>query len=297
MQRFAQTREVLGTRVEIVVYAEGASEALALFDLAFDECIRVENLYSRFKKGNYLDALNSSLGEKMKVSEEMYFLLKFGDEMFKKTGGIFDLRVKEVLENLGYDSDYSFEKKEVVLSQQKAESGIELFDDNFIRITQQIELGGLGKGYVLDLVKGLFVDVENFCVNAGGDIYARGKDLDIGAWKTVFENPFDVNEAIGMVEVNDFFLASSSANRRQWKGGHHLIDPRKNEPAAEMTAVYIQAASGIGADAYSTALFVMGFEAARENIKKLPVEAMVISKEGEIFVSEGFKGEIFLSEG
>ncbi len=309
MKRFAKAMEVLGTRVEIAICLGGASgaegEASALFELAFEECLRVENLYSRFKRGNYLDALNSCLGEKMKVSEEMYELLKFADEMYCNTGGVFDVRVKRVLENLGYDAEYSFERKVFegvsgFVEGKSGVSGIELFEDNFVRISEAVDFGGLGKGYVLDLVKEQFSGVENFMINAGGDIYARGKDLEIGAWRMVFENPLNPEEGIGVVEVDDFFLASSSPVRRSWEGGHHLVDPRTGESANEMMAVYVQADKGIVADSYATALFVMGYERAVEflkgNAKSLHVqtlEAMLVSPRGEIFRSAGFKGELF----
>ncbi len=60
-----------------------------------------------------------------------------------------------------------------------------------------------------------------------------------------------------------------------------------------MLAVYTQAAEALLADAYSTALFVLGFEEARRLLPRLPVQAMLISPKGEIWRSEGFKGSLY----
>jgi len=128
----------------------------------------------------------------------------------------------------------------------------------------------------------------SFCVDAGGDIYAQGS-----GWKAAFEHPLNEGEVIGGVEVDGFYLASSSASKRKWGKSHHLINTASGECADDMLAVYIQGGDGTLVDAYSTALYVMGFERGVEMISTLPVEAMLISKEGAIFRSKGFKGELF----
>ncbi len=327
-----EKREVLGSLIRITVVVDDGSlndevKAREAMQRAFIECERIDQEFSRFKKDNQLIRMNASVNEWQKVSAELYYLLEQGLKVSKLTEGAFDLGVKSILEKWGYDEDYSFKFKgggdDVTASfnanqaknnQQKF--SFELADFNKVKIFQSLELGGLGKGYALDRMVEILKEFPNFCVDAGGDIYARGA---FDGWEIFFEDPKDLSQVIGRVKVDDFFVASSNPLKRRWVaqngvGGnsgndaqnlefHHLVDPQTGHPANNMMAVYTQAKSGLLADAYSTALFAMGFNQAKglflngvsDGFDKasMPIEAMLISPSGEIFRSAGFKGELF----
>ena len=270
--------------------AEGESAAVGLLiEKAFSECERIDRAFSRFREGNELAELNAGVGEWMEVGEELFKLLLYGERLKEESEGAFDLTVCGVLEGWGYDKEYSFEAGE------KGRCGtVELRNDGQVRVTAPVDLGGIGKGYALErMVEVMKEGCEKFLVDAGGDIYATES-------RVAFEHPMDKDSAIGVVNVQDFYLASSSGNRRQWSSGgqerHHLVNVDSGEPARGMLAVYTQGKSGMVVDGWATALFVMGYEKAKERAGKCPVEFMLVSVAGEIFKTEGFKGELF-SEG
>ena len=109
----------------------------------------------------------------------------------------------------------------------------------------------------------------------------------------MFEHPLDNTQAIGYVDTRSIACASSSPSKRKWKDKHHLVDTRRLRPADDMLAVYTQAKSTIDADAYATAFFVSGYAVSMELIQNFPVEAMFVSKTGDIYRSKAFKGELF----
>lgn len=139
----------------------------------------------------------------------------------------------------------------------------------------------------------IFSDFKDYCLDAGGDIIARGHGPSGEVWKVAFEHPLDTSRAIGEVEVRDFALASSSPSRRRWGKRHHLVDPQRKLPAENMLAVYTQAKAAILADIYSTALFAMGYEKAKDMLPSLPVEALLVAPDGRAFQSEGFLGALY----
>lgn len=277
------SKELLGSRVTVSVQDESHADLYvqAALRRCFAECLRIDEAFSRFREGNELAALNSSLGQWCEVSEELYGLLQYAAQVCDKTAGAFDPTVKSVLDSWGYDKDYSFKEGERgFLGELELACGK-------AKITSELDLGGLGKGYAIDRMVALLLEFKSFSVDAGGDIYSKG------GWKTAFEHPLHTDRAIGVLELDGFAVASSSSNRRQWRDRHHLVDPVSLEPALGMLAVYTQADKAIDADAYATALFVMGFEKAKSSLESLPVEAMLISPKGELFRSKSFKGELF----
>lgn len=291
MRRFDFQERHLGTPVRLVLVNDDEAMCAALARAAFDECARIERTYSRFLDSNALSALNTRIGEWVELSAEFYHLLSFGEEMKRLTEGAFDLSVKSILEGWGYDAAYSFAEGEA------GHVGVLEMAEGRVRLSAPIELGGLGKGHAIDSVAAILAPLENFLIDAGGDLLLRGHDEKAAPWRVAFEHPTDISQAIGLFEGSDLALACSSPSRRHWKSSsgekHHLVDPRTGKPAAAMQAVYTQADTALVADAYSTALFVLGFEKACSLLPTLPVEALLVGPQGELFRSSNWKGDLF----
>ena len=284
--------DVLGTKVWIMIATPVGEKAAAekAIEAAFFCAKEIEKKYSRFLKDNVLADLNSRLGEWVKVDKETFYLLKFGDDLKKKTGGVFDLSVKGILESWGYDAEYSFKENGV------GKLGDIEFSNDEVRLSAAIELGGIGKGYAVDEMAKILGKFSNYFINAGGDIFAKGLDEKGEKWKVYFEHPSDPEQVIGFVNVDEggMGLASSSPSKRIWAKKHHLVNPLTKEPADKMLAVYTQAENCSLADAYSTVLFVMGYEVAKEKLSELPIEAMIVDVSGAIYRTDKFKGDLFV---
>lgn len=287
-------RELLGTEVWVNVVGKKFKVEKAI-KRAFEEGLRIEKAYSRFLSDNELARLNFHVGKWVGVGSEMFELIQFGCDIHKKTGGAFDLTVKSILESWGYDAEYSLKEKGVENDSDSGCGTVELGKNNKVRISREIDLGGLGKGYAVDRMAKCLSDFENFFVNAGGDIFASGRDLNGENWKVFFEHPCDPEQVIGSVCVNNFALACSSPTKHKWGNKHHLVDSKTLSPANQMLAVYTQAESCLMADAYATALFVLGYKKSLEKVVNFPVEAMLVDVSGEIYRTDGFNGEFFLA--
>lgn len=287
MKKIEDIQTHLGTpiKIEVVAYDEG--KAQRAIQRAFAEAARIEAAYSRFIENNALSALNANIGEWVDVSEELYALIAFGIRVGERSHGAFNLTVKSILEGWGYDANYSLTE-----GASSGQVGTLECHEGRVRATASVDLGGLGKGYAIDRMVNELTDFSNIMVNAGGDLFARGQDLK-GPWKVALEHPTNAHQAIGIIEVDNFAVGASSPLRRQWRDRHHLVDPHAGEPAHEMLAVFTQAPAALLADAYSTALFSLGFEKAAQLIPDLPIEALLMGPDGRGWMSEGFRGELF----
>jgi thiamine biosynthesis lipoprotein len=288
MKTIEQERELLGTRIVLKVRAWDERRVLPKMTLAFKEVERIDQTFSRFRQGNALAMLNSKVGEWVTVSRELLELLSFADRVRERTEGAFDVTVKSLLDGWGYNAEYSLQE------QAPGQLGrVEFGEGRQVRISAEVDLGGLGKGYAIDRMVAILEGIPNLCVDAGGDIFARGEAEDGKPWKIVFEHPADSSLAIGEVQVDGFALASSSPLRRKWRDRHHLVDPQRGLPAENMLAVYTQAPAALIADTYSTALFALGFDRAQAILPRLPVDALLISPNGDAVKSPGFQGEMY----
>lgn len=292
MQHFRESRELLGTGIELQIVGESEARSRAGFAAAFAAIERIQASYSRFHSSNILSDLNESIGHWHPVSAELFGLLELGQELNRKTRGAFDLSVKSILESWDYDADYN-------LDRESAPGRIGEFEldaaNSAVRLTAPIELGGLGKGLALQRAAETLADLPNIFVNAGGDVFARGRNAKAEPWTIFLQHPAEPDKMIGTVQFAESgFLAASSPQARKWRDRHHLVDARTAAPADSMRGVFVESRdSGLLADAWATALFVAGFELAKELQNEIPVESLLIGPGFELSRSSDFPAELF----
>ncbi|NUN11357.1 FAD:protein FMN transferase [Candidatus Micrarchaeota archaeon] len=284
MENLSKSKQVLGTIVEIKL----PLHAEDLFNPCFKELERIEKTYSRFLEESELSKLNNSLGKEVSVSDEMFFLLEKAVGFNTSTKGNFDVTLKEDLDALGYDKNYSFKEK---AKKQNTEKGI-LLKNGKVFLNQEIDFGGFGKGFALDKISELLDEqgVTHYYINAGGDIYAKS---DLEDWLVLLEHPDNEQKSIGVISLNGKAIAASAPNKRKWGRHHHLLNARTRLPANEMKAVFVLAETGLQADAFATALFTAGFQEATDLTEKLPLEALLVSNQDKMFKTPGFKVKFF----
>lgn len=258
--------EVLGTVFSISL----PKKYSFLCSKLFDELQRIEQKYTRFNSSSYLMNLNSHLFRKQSIDSETYFLLKFAEEMKKFTSGYFSIDQKNRLESYGYGLRENFPKSNIFSN---------LFSRNYflfsssILLFKQIEIGGFGKGYALLKLKE-FLDsqyVKEYELNAGGDIFVKGKS------EIYLESPYSQENVFASVLLKNTSLCSSSTSRRSFNSKHHLINPKLKDSKSDLIQVFIQEENPMKCDALSTALFVMGFEKAVSFSKKHNLSVLLIT--------------------
>jgi len=120
-----------------------------------------------------------------------------------------------------------------------------------------LDPSGLVKGWSVeraaDLLSGRgFTD---FCINAGGDIAVRGSAGAGEPWRVGIRHPDEPTLSAAVLHVDGPLAIATSAT---YERGAHIIDPQTGEPTAELASVTIVGPDLTYADAYATAVFVMG---------------------------------------
>ncbi|GAA4659239.1 FAD:protein FMN transferase [Amycolatopsis dongchuanensis] len=91
--------------------------------------------------------------------------------------------------------------------------------------------------------------VTEFCLNAGGDVFAAGR-----TWSVGIRHPDQPMAVCAVLAVRDLAVATSGSYER----GEHIIDGRTGRPARELVSLTVVAADLTTADAVSTAAFALG---------------------------------------
>lgn len=291
MEWHSARREVLGEIMKTdvlceVLYTDTESASVsAAMDEAFETFRDFESRYSRFIEGNDLWQLNSQ--EETRVSQELFNILTEAKRYYGMTGGIFDPSILSALEASGYMGAYS----DHVMGRGANFSEIVL--DASTRTVKKpaslmIDLGGIGKGFVIDkVIRSLGDRFENVLVDAGGDIAVKGVNEKDGYpyWAVDIEHPKMPDTPVMTLLLKDMAVATSGRNRRRWmyqgKEQHHIIDPVTQESASdELLSVTVIASSATEADVFAKTLFIAGKEKGSVMADELRVPAVFIDKNG-----------------
>lgn len=152
----------------------------------------------------------------------------------------------------------------------------------------RLDLSGIAKGHGVDRVADLLdsLGIDSYLVEVGGELKSRGLKPDGTAWKVAIERPAaGTRDVFRVVNLQNSAIATSGDYRNFFAdGGHrysHSIDPRSGQPVShELASVSVVADSTMAADALSTALMIMGPDAAMDFAEQNGVAAYLILKSG-----------------
>jgi FAD:protein FMN transferase len=121
---------------------------------------------------------------------------------------------------------------------------------------------GLVKGWSIERAASILESwsATDFCINAGGDIVVRGEPSPGQPWRVGIRHP-DLADKLATVVVAGGPLAIATS--ATYERGQHIIDPRSGRPAASLASVTVVGPDLTLADAYATAVFVMGIDGVR----------------------------------
>lgn len=121
----------------------------------------------------------------------------------------------------------------------------------------RLDPSGVVKGWAIERAAEILErrGATNFCINAGGDIALRGHARPGQPWRVGIRHPDLPDRSAAVVAGADRLAIATSAT---YERGAHIIDPATGEPTADVASVTIVGPDLTYADAYATAVFVMG---------------------------------------
>lgn len=257
----------------------------------------VDNSLSTFNANSTISLVNKN----MQVELDSMFLYVFhlAQHVAETTSGAFDITVAPAVNAWGFgfknaetiDNDLIDSLKQIVGYQMvKEENGAIVKEDNRI----MLDCSAIAKGFGCDVVAALFdsIGIADYMVEIGGEIVVKGLNSKGSDWRIGISKPTDDSlatetELQTVLELSDRAMATSGNYRNfYYKDGKkyaHTIDPATCRPVNHnLLSVTVLAENCAVADAYATAMMVLGLERSLELCKKLEnVDAYFIYQDNE----------------
>lgn len=301
----------MGTHILQRIYSQNAA---AVATLAEQEIERLENLMSFFIDDSEVCRINNSAGIRAEsISHDTLYVLNKSKQYSKLSSGRFDITAGKLADLWGV-----FTKHECVPSKETVVSALKLIDYEDIILNdrectakllkhgQKIDLGAIAKGYAGDKMCEIYKQhgITSAFVNIGGNVMTVGSKPDGTPWCIGLQNPDGARgEYIGAISVYNKSVVTSGDYVRYFEMDniryHHILDPITGYPSESgLKSATVIAKSSLEADAVSTAIFVSGLEEGLRLVNGINgVDAVFITKDNGVYVTEGIKDNFALVEG
>ena len=148
-----------------------------------------------------------------------------------------------------------------------------------------LDLNGIAKGDAIDGVATLLeqTGIADYLIEIGGEIRARGSGPEGAEWRVGLENPTD--SVLTTIRIGEKSVATSGdyVNYFMRNGIRysHVVDPRAGKPIDHnLASVSVVADTAMQADAWATALLVMGLEEGYRHAQRNSMAAFFLQRDG-----------------
>jgi thiamine biosynthesis lipoprotein len=292
-----------GTILQLKAFGKNSEKAIkkaALRLTNMDDKMSVFKDYSEISKINF-----NAGGALQKVSKDTYYVINKAVDYCKLSQGAFDITIRPIVRLWGIGreeeripSGKEIEEKlkfvnykDIVLDEESNSVGL-MYEN------QEIDVGGIAKGYAADEVKKIFVKhkIKSALINLGGNVYVLGNKTDGSPWKVGIQNPLgSQGEFVGTVSASNKSIVTSGNYERYFmmegKKYHHILDTKTGYPSeSEIISATIISDLSIDGDGLSTGVYILGVNRALELIESLKgIDAILITKEKKIYITSGIK--------
>ncbi len=287
----------MDTMMKITVYSN-KDENLAAD--AKEKVISLEHVFSVTNPNSEIYKANNAGGTSVSLSAQTIELLQTALKLQKETNGLFDVTVYPAVKAWGFTT-----KENRVPTKEELEALLPLINSSAIQLKNNtltlpkgvsLDFGGIAKGYAADVIANDML--KQGCSGAvlafGGNIKTVGNKPNGELFQIAVQDPTNTNGTLGTLSVQgNIAVVTSGDYQRSFEANgvtyHHIIDPRTAAPAkSDLTSVTVICSSATRADAYATALYIMGLVEGMKFVESIPdVEALFVTKTKEVYKTSG----------
>jgi thiamine biosynthesis lipoprotein len=295
----------MGTTYHVTVTGAADAAARARVQTAIDDVLHdADQHLSTYNDASEISLLNRDrTGAWQDVSPTLLAIVQEASRASELTSGAFDITVAPLLElwDFGVTGQASaarepFEPPTAARIRQAKHSvgyaKLEVRKSPRAAVRKaepaiQLSVDGIAPGYAVDRIVAELqaLGYHDFIVEIGGEVRAQGERPEGGPWRIAIEVPQPLGrEPLVGIRLRDAAVSTSGDYRdervdRAGRRYSHTIDPRTGQPVqGPLTSVTVIDSSATRADAYATAMMVMGTAAGLEWARQLRVPVLFVER-------------------
>lgn len=287
----------LGTVCEQTIYGMADTQAADLLKEGENVINKMDALISASRDASEINEIANAQGKSVKCDKSVLELVKRAKQLSQKTNGAFEPALGALTAAWDFNGDPRVPSDEEIKELLKTVDSSKIkIDENAGTIStqkgQRIDLGGIAKGYIADMLTELYEKngVQRALINLGGNIRTIG-EFTLG----IRDPQKEADDYVCTITLKDSSIVTSGAYIRNFqKDGvvyHHILDPKTGKPAkSDLLSVSIVCSESAVADAYSTAVYVLGEKEGLALAEKTEgVECLLVTSDNRIVMSSGFE--------
>lgn len=305
--------QTMGTSWSVKLVAEVTRRLPPLREAIQNQLDTVVAQMSTWEAGSNLSLYNQAAADSWHtLPDEFFTVLQYALEIARASDGAYDPTAGALVNAWGFGPDKRYNEIDFItptpelLDHARKQCGWHriALDSNAKRVHQPggiyMDLSAIAKGYGVDQVARelLRLGIDSFLVEVGGELRGAGVKPDGQPWWVALEHPLPdalasaaSNTAIGIETIAalyDWSAATSGDYRRYFENDarrySHTIDPRSGEPIRHgLASVTVLHRDCMAADAWSTALGVMGAEQGLAYANQHDLAALFINRNKDGF--------------
>ncbi len=295
LRRYSLNGQTMGTRYSALCFATALDQA-AVAAALFAAVDRVDRQMSNWKPDSDLSRLNAApVGEWVPVPKELATVLAVSLRIGRASGSAFDIGLGDLVNAWGFGpaGRRRTAAQAGALAAQPRRATVEIVDldrgGGRIRKLAPValDLCGIAKGFGVDELARCLegFGITSYLVGIDGEMRARGRKPDGTAWAVAIERPdYDRRDALGVMALADMAIATSGDYRHwvEFDGSRlsHTMSSRMAGPVRNrVAAVTVLAETCMEADAWATALMVLGEDAGPALARARRLDALFVLRE------------------
>lgn len=283
LTRFTYTEYHMGIDARLVVYAPDEALAQRACTAAFARIAELDAIMSDYRRDSELNRLcDLAGGPPVKVSSELFDVLKRAQELAKRSDGAFDVTVGPLIalwrgarKTATLPDPRQLEAARQLVGWKKLTLSERAKTVQLAAKGMRLDLGGIAKGYANDEAQRVLKKhgITRALVEMGGDIVVSDPPPGAKGWTIRVPNAGDDHGPKDLVFSRCAVSTSGDTEQFTVIGGvqySHVVDPRTGQALTNRVQATVVARNGLTSDPLATALTVLNAEERAKLLKLYP---------------------------
>ena len=253
--------------------------------------------------------INHAMGSSVVVNEQIAKMLRTAQTVYERSDGALDLTTYPLSKLWGFidqnyrvPADAEIERLLPCVDMSKVQLAATDDSANYLvtmPADMSLSFGAVAKGcasdYAIQAMRA--AGVTSGVVSLGGNVQTLGKKPDGSDWNIAVQDPNDTGSYLGYLTVGETAVITSGSYQRFFTEGgqkyHHILSPKTGRPVNNgLLSVTIVCEDGTLADCLSTAMFVLGPQAALNYWRTYGgFEMVLVKSDGHVVLTNGLYGK------